>query len=271
MDRSINAPQKKANTISEWVWFEGSTALKEGQGVCYNWDYGTASDADARRTNRVELPSITNARFFAGVAARAYSAKTNGQLIEIFKPGSTCNILSKASTAIGVGILTCEAGGTYAGYFRYAGYQGEGSAVPLQTVDRSSTAGNCLAKLQEGIPSGLVEVPTLKAAGGAHTFMVGGVTIFDTATTLEADATFTLADSTIPGLKKMFKCMATMTTKDIVVTVTSGKKGVGDADPTGTLATITMDADDEECEVTWGGNEANGHWVCTYVLGSVIG
>lgn len=270
MDVSINGYNKQSRQYIEWVWFTGSTALKEGQGVCYDWDYGTATDPDGRRCNFVELPSITNARFFAGVAKNNYAAKSGGQLIEVCRPGSYCNILSKASTTIGVGRLTCEAGGTYAGYFRYTGFAGEGSAVPLQTVDRSATPGKCFAALEVGEPSGLVDVPVLPTAGGAITCMVGGVTVFDTATTLGANATFTLADSTLPGLKKMFKCAAAMTTGDIVVTVTSGVKGVGDADPTGALSTITMDADNEECALEWGGSEANGHWCVTYVLGSVL-
>lgn len=269
-DFSINAPQKLGKTFSEWVWFEGSTALTEGQGLCYNWDYGTAASADARRQNRVELPTILNARYFAGVAARNYAAKTNGQLIEIYLPGSVCNVLSRANNTIGTGITTCEAGGTYAGYFNAGGFEGEGSAVPLQTIDRSSTAGLCLAKLQAGPPSGLVEHVVLTAAGGAHTFMVGGVTIFDTAETLAANATFTLADSTIIGLKKAFLCKAAMTTNDIVITVTSGIQGVGNDSPTTALATITLDADNEEVELYWGGNEANGHWYVKYVLGSVL-
>jgi len=269
--QALNAHIAKPEQFPLWVWFEGATALAEGQGVCYNWDYGTATALDGKRSNRVELPSITNSRWFAGVAARDYAARAGGQFIEIFAPGSFCNILSKANTTIGVGRLTCEAGGTYAGYFRYAGFEGSGSATPLQTVDRSTTAGKCFAKLEVGAPSGLVEVPTLKPAGGAHVFMVGGVTIFDTATTLAADATFTLADGTLCGQKKAFKCAAAMTTKDIIVTVTSGVKGVGDADPTGALATITMDADNEEVTLVWDALDAGGHWCVTYVLGSVLG
>jgi hypothetical protein len=277
MDVSVNGPQKLNDVRSKWVWFEGATALKEGQGVCYNYDYGTAASADGRRTNRVELPSITNAQYFAGVAARDYSAHATGQLIEIYVPGSTCNILSKASNTLGSGRTTCIAGGTYAGYFQYAGFEGKGSAKPLQTIDRSSTAGLCLAELEDGPQSGLIEVyiaagstPTLTPAGGAETFMVGGVTIFEAPITLAANSTFTLADSTIPGLKKGFKCMATMTTSDVVITVTSGLQGMGNASPLVALATITLDADDEECFLYWGGSEANGQWYAYHVLGSVL-
>lgn len=268
--QALNAHIAKADQTPLWVWFEGTTALLEGQGVCYNWDYGTATDYEGKRSNRVELPSITNSRWFAGVSARNYGASSVGQFIEILAPGSFCNILSKASTTIGVGRLTCEAGGTYAGYFRYAGFSGSGSAVPLQTVDRSTTAGKCFAYLEVGSPSGLVEVPTLAPAGGAATFMVGGVTIFDTAVTLAANITNTLADSALPELKKAFKCAAAMTTSDIVVTVTSGIQGVGNADPTAALATITLDADNEEVTLYWDALDTGGHWCVSYVLGSVL-
>lgn len=271
---ALNAHVKKSPAKSLWVWFGGSTALLEGQGVCYNWDYGTAADEDGRRFNFVEVPTILNARYFAGVAARAYSARTGGQFIEIYGPGSVCNVLSRASTTIGVGVLTCEAGGTYAGYFRYAGFEGEGTVVPLQTVDRSSTAGNCQAKLQEGPPSGLVEsvVANTDALldGGATTFMVGGVSYIDANISTGADATATLADGTVPGLKKAFVCRAAQTTGDVVVTVTSGIEGIANADPTDTLATITLNADLEECTLHWDSFDTSGVWVITHTVGATI-
>lgn len=270
MDVSINGYQKQSRQYVEWVWFEGTTALKEGQGVCYNWDYGTATAEDGRRSQRVELPTILNARYFAGVAARAYSANSTGQLIEIFRPGSYCNILSRVANTIGVGRSTCIAGGTYAGYFGDAGFPGEGSAVAEQTVDRSSTAGTCYALLEIGQPSGLIEYVTPAAAGGAIVCMVGGVTYFPTAVTLAADATFTLADGVIPGQRKAFAAQADMTTNNIVVTVTSGVMGAGNADPSGALASITIDGDTDNTVVEWCGFDTTGAWVCQFNVGSVL-
>ena len=207
---ALNAPLDAAPTISEWVWFGGDGALLEGQGVCYNWDYGTPATREASRGNRVELPTILNAPYFAGVAARPYAANTGGRLIEIFVPGSTCNVLSQVANVIGVGRTCCVAGGTYAGYFDKAGFPGRGNATALQTIDRSSTAGLCLATLERGPQSGLIELNPLTAAGTAITCMVGGITYFDTALTLAADATFTLADGAVIGQRKAFCCMATM-------------------------------------------------------------
>jgi hypothetical protein len=224
--RATNAYVKQANTISEWVWLINAAAMYEGQGVCYNWDYGTASAADPRRYNCVELPTILNAPYFAGVLARPAAISTTGQLVEIYRPGSVCQILAKKSLTIGVGRVTCQAGGTYAGYFTAEGFEGKGSAVPLQTLDTSATAALTLAVLEDGVQSGLTEIVTGKdggAAGGAITCMVGGVTHFATSTN-GADCTFTLADGTQVGQKKRFVVDGTQTTHGVVITVTTGFK-----------------------------------------------
>jgi hypothetical protein len=253
-NRSLNGYVKQENRIPAWVWFEGATALKEGQGVCYNWDYGTATAKDGRRYNRVELPTILNARYFAGVAARDYTAKSGGQFIEINIPGSVCNILCATTSSIGVGVLTCEAGGTYAGYFRYAGFQGEGSAVPLQTVVGTTSAPLvCLAKLQEGVPSGLVEVVTAAVIGGAITCMVGGVSYLTTVGAAEfttAHATFTMADGTISGLRKKFYCLVECgATYDFIVTV----NGI-QVDGSTALQTLILDDVADEDTLEWTGD-----------------
>jgi hypothetical protein len=259
MNISINAPTKKGNCKLLYVWFEGNgssaVSVLEGQGVCYNWDYGTAASVDARRTNRVELPTILNARFFAGVLARNYSIPKDGRFVEVNAPGSTCNILSKASSTIGVGILTCLAGGTYAGYFQYAGFEGEGSVVPLQTIDRSSTAGLCLAKLQEGKPSGLSEALT-STVGGAVTCMVGGVTVFPALTRSVGLATFTMADGTIAGMRKKFVTIGEQTTYGVDISV-AGVQLNGTSAAAGVVLTEALD------EVTF---EWNGDW---YMVGQV--
>jgi hypothetical protein len=245
---AVDAHVAKANTLSAWVWFTGTTALLEGQAVCYDWDNATVAVASAsgRRRNYVELPSITNSRYFAGVAARAYSAKSTGQMIEIYLPGSTCNILSRASTTIGVGILTFECGGTYAGYFRYAGFEGEGSAVPGQTVDRSSTAGVCQANLQVGLPSGGVDYVDADT-GGAITCMVGGMTILDATGTPASNATFTVADGTTPNLKKGFRCVVDYgDSYDFIITVNGTQ-----LDGTTALQTIVLDDINDEDQIEW--------------------
>lgn len=267
VSHAINAHIKQSQAIIEFVWFNGDGALNEGQGVCYNWDYGTAANYDARRTNEVEVPTILNAPYFAGVAARPYAAHTGGQFIEIFLPGSTCNVWSELSNTIGVGRTTCEAGagGGGAGFFGAGGLPGRGSATPLQTIDRSTTAGLCMVYLETGPESGLVEYITPAAAGGAITCMVGGVTRF-LAVTLAADATFTLADGTLPGQRKAFHVEGLQTTNNIVITVTSGEQLDGATD----LATITMDAVAMTSVLEWCGFATTATWRLMHNIASVL-
>ncbi len=257
--RSTNAYQKVGNTISEWVWLEANVAaLLEGQGVCYNWDYGTAASSDARRYNRVELPTILNAPHFAGVLARDAAISTTGQLVEIYKPGSVCPILTKKSLTIGVGRVTCQAGGTLAGYFTAEGFEGQGSAVPLQTLDTSTTAAKTLAKLEEGVQSGLQEILTA-TAGGAIACMVGGVTHFATAT-VASDATFTVADGTKGGVKKKFVVDGTQTTSNVVITVNGIR-----VDGSTALVTFTADTAAEELTLEW-----YGDWYARGIVGGTV-
>jgi len=126
---------KQERKLIRQVFFSGSTALKKGQGVCYDRDYGTAATADTRRDRTVELPSSSNNRWFAGVAARDYPAKSGGQFIEIYEPGSVCYILAGQQDAVVAStIFTCSAATGDAGRFGLAGFPGRGSAMALQTV-----------------------------------------------------------------------------------------------------------------------------------------
>lgn len=263
MDGSTNAHLNQANVIIERVWFGGTTALLEGQGLCYNWDYGTATDREGSRRNRVELPATANSLHFAGVASQSYSASSTGRFIDIYKPGSTCNILCYADVVIGVGIVTCEAGNalsaTYAGYFSRAGFEGEGSAVPLQTVTGDGDVGLCLAKLQAGNPSGLIEVVTPPATGALMTLLPFGITFFQTATIASQDATAVLANGTILGQRKAYQCEGTMTTNQVDVTVTAG---IEENHSTG-LAGMVFDADGEDVYLRWHG----AAWKVEYTTG----
>jgi len=129
MDTHIN----QAEEIVEMVWYGGTDAIFQGEGVCFNFDYGTATEADGSRRNRVERPSTTNNRHFAGVSRADHTAQAGGQFIEINKPGSTCMVALGVDTMLDTGILTCQAAGA-AGRFSDAGFPGRGSIVPLQTV-----------------------------------------------------------------------------------------------------------------------------------------
>jgi hypothetical protein len=86
--------------------------------------------------------------------------------------------------------------------------------------------------------------------------MVGGKTIF-AAATLAADATFTVADGTIAGLKKKFYVVGTQGTNNIVITVNGIR-----VDGSTALASWTADTIAEELTLAW-----NGDWYCTGIVG----
>jgi len=218
---AINAPIDVGKTKSEWVWYSSNAALSEGEAVCYNWDYGTATTSEPSRYNRVETPTTANAQHFAGVAARAYSAISTGQFIEIYKPGSVCNVLVGASTVVGVGFLTFDVTTATVGQFRRMGLPGKGSARPLQTTTYVATAQSCLCELMEGPQSGGCEDLTA-TAGALASHMVGGTTFFIGAS-IGSNETLTIANGTIPGLRKKYGVVDTeLTTSNIVITVTAG-------------------------------------------------
>lgn len=220
---AINGPLGLAQAKRAVVWYSSNAALKEGQAVCNNFDYGTATVADPSRFNRVETPTTLNAQYFAGVAACDYAAVSGGQMIEIYLPGSVCNILVAVSTVLNTGILTFSVTAATVGQFIQAGLPGEGSAVPMQTTTYVATAQKCLAKLQVGAPSGGVEVVAIVDNDAIGTLMIGGTTLVTGATIGTGDCTYTLADGTAPGIRKKFGVITTeIATNDLVLTITNG-------------------------------------------------
>ena len=251
-NEAINAPLDVGKTFSEWVWYSSNAALSQGEAVCYNWDYGTATDKEPSRYNRVETPTTLNAQHFAGVAARAYSAKSGGQFIEIFKPGSVCNVLcgKDTDTGVGVGLLTFDVTATFKGEFRYAGLPGAGSAQPLQeTTGDGTSPDQCLALLQEGPQSGGVEVVALQTTGGVWAigeFMVGGTSLISGGAITGEHDTIALADPTIVtvGLRKKFGIVtAAVSGYSIVITPDSG---VASANGASAIATFTATANENK-------------------------
>jgi len=151
MGAALNGHQAQPDRIAKWVWYGGTDALKQGEGVCYNTDYGTATAINARRANLVERPSTSNNEAFAGVAERDYAAQSGGQLIEINVPGSRGVLVAlSVDTVINTGILSFQAGGgTGAGRFTTGRFLGRGSAIPRQTVT---------ALLEDGRPGVTISV-----------------------------------------------------------------------------------------------------------------
>jgi hypothetical protein len=136
MDASTNAPIQAANVRTEWVRYEGTDILRQGEAVCYNSDYGTATVFDGRRHNHVERPSTANNMAFAGVAARDYSAKASGQFIEIYTPGSKGVLVALGvDTVLNTGVLAFTVGsGSAAGRWVAGKEKGRGAAKPKQTI-----------------------------------------------------------------------------------------------------------------------------------------
>lgn len=178
MDASLNGYIKQqANKIVEWVWYNGTDALYEGEAVCYDSAAGTAADRDGKRHNSVVRPTTSTNRTFAGVAVRDYSAKSTGQFVEIAIPGSKgVNIALGANVTLGDKLAFTAGSGTAGGRFvRDGAVQGRGTARIAQTV----TAG----------------VVTASAAGGMS-LNIDGVTLTHTsATVLAGDVLVVLSGS----------------------------------------------------------------------------
>ena len=155
------------------VFMTYTAAVSAGYPVCYDFDnvntYQNITDAtialstaaDSRRIC-VEKPAYDNNLHFAGVIAKDYPADTSGQWIEIFPPGSICNIKLAASIADAAPLVTAVAAasrntgqiltfGVNKWYFKKAGFPGTGSATILQLM---SGANLCMAELQTGPQSG---------------------------------------------------------------------------------------------------------------------
>ena len=176
-------------------------------------------------------------------------------LIQIYLPGSICPILIAGNSTLNTGVLTFDVTASYKGVFRYEGLEGEGSAVPLQTVTYALTsAETCVAKLQTGRPSGGVEVVPLVASDAIGTLMFGGTTLI-TGSSIGGNCTYVLADATKVGFRKKFKVITVeITTNDFVITVTDG---VTDDIDDVVLATITFAGGsttlNTEVTLSWGG------------------
>lgn len=177
MDASLNGYIEQANRITQWVWYQGTDALLEGEAVCYDTATGTAADTTGKRVNQVIRPTAATNKAFAGVAARDYTASSTAQLIEINCPGSMgVNIALGVDTTIGTGLLSFVAGaaGSHRGRFYTGKYRGRGSAIPRQTVtavlEASMTGGWSLAT--DGVT--LTVSDTTGISAGDTVVLVGG-------------------------------------------------------------------------------------------------
>lgn len=266
--------EDKVRKITRRVFYTVDTAIDKGYGVCYDRDYGTATVAEALRDKRVSLPSNTNNNSFAGVASRNYSAKTSGQWIEIYEPGSVAEVYVDATVTIGDNTyVTCQIAGGGSGTFDVAhlGFPGRGTAKVMQS---RTAAGLILAYLEDGPESGLIETLT-PTAGGATTAMPTGVTLY-AASTPASDATVTVANGTIIGQQKLHLCIGTQTTNDVMIQPTSNNIKAMVTDPLDTtlaitdfkslnVASVELDAANEFADLVWNGT----FWILRSYVGTI--
>lgn len=186
----------QAQKYRKRVFFLGTGALVKGQGVCYsrgqtaaaaNTAATAATDADERRDNMVNLPSSSNNDSFAGVTIQAYSANAAGQWIDIYEPGSVCEIAVHLAATVNSTVVTCSAASGNAGYFHNAGFMGRGTALCLQTrgalSDTTTTPGVLASSLVGSATVSTTPWKTISstglfanAAAGDFVFVVGGGT-----------------------------------------------------------------------------------------------
>jgi hypothetical protein len=139
------------------VWFTGSTAVRKGMGLCYDLDVAdtgtgeTATDPWGRRGRLVAVPSTSNNLAFAGYATQAYPAKTGGQTIHIWEPGSICDVeVGLASTIFSQSAgtrHTVSVNSADAGRSTLDGLPGRGSAIALETQARADGGNIAFASL----------------------------------------------------------------------------------------------------------------------------
>lgn len=155
------------------VFMTYTAAVSAGYPVCYDFDnvntyqnestaaIALSTEAGSRRIC-VEKPAVGNNQHFAGVIAKDYPADTMGQWIEIYPPGSICDIKLAASVADAAPSITSGVSinkntgqiltfGVGKWYFKKAGFPGTGSATILQLI---SGANLCMAELHTGPQSG---------------------------------------------------------------------------------------------------------------------
>lgn len=167
---NITTHEAQARLKPRRVTLHSSAAIELGVAVCYAFDRVTTetdetiNDPFGGRDDGVELPDASNSHRFAGVTSFAYAAPANGatsQIIQIFEPGSACQVAVGAGVA-GTGLQTLgdvlsfhqQAAGQ--GRFALSGSPGVGSCQVLQTLAVKTAAGQarCYAGVLDG-PAGL--------------------------------------------------------------------------------------------------------------------
>ena len=112
-----------------------NTSYLYGTGLAYNRDYGTATEGDGSRDNRVEPLTTANHKDFAGVLDHNVTLDSTGaSWVTINEPGSVCDVALGSDTTLNATILSCVASSGGTGCFRSdRGLVGRGAAKALET------------------------------------------------------------------------------------------------------------------------------------------
>jgi hypothetical protein len=160
-DISVNSPLKCQNDKLLYLWLENATTSAvqyyKGQGVCYNFDYGVDTVVDASRYNRVITTASACKAHFAGVLKDDYLVPPGGTFVEVYGPGSVCQVRLGigVSTTIGATDVVCSYSTSVGNFIAVSAEAGIGVATALQTITGDSAVHLCLAVLQGGVQSGL--------------------------------------------------------------------------------------------------------------------
>ena len=169
--RKIVALNGIADRVPASMWFEGDDALEKGIGLCYNADYGTATEKDEHRRTNLELPTTANCMRFAGVTQKSYPARVGGQRVDILLPGGVAEVAVGVDTVVNSTALTCSCSSVDAGRFTQPGFPGRGSATALQT--KASLLGGDI------IGTAALDTTGLILTDGGATFVTDEVAIGD--------------------------------------------------------------------------------------------
>jgi len=189
--------------VRKTVYYEGTNTIYEGMPVCYNFDttdnWTGASVASGVATEtgttaegyhnegkfiRVEDVSATNGNAFAGVVAMGQNVgKAGPKTVDIYVPnGAIVPVRTNLSTTVGVTPLAIN---TSEQSLTSPHSAGQIVAIAWETVDRSSTAGLCLAKLDSNLTlQGRMGSSALNvtAADATSTMILNNVTVTEAQT-----------------------------------------------------------------------------------------
>lgn len=229
--------ESQASVVKRRVFCTETTEIVQGQAFCYDRAYAASSpsgrlaaDPCGYRDKRVAFPTSTNNAAFAGVAAQNYSANAAGQWIDIYEPGSVCEIQTLIPTTVGVTMLTAMLGTGPNAKFGYDGFPGRGSALALQTVanvaSNDATLVGPVSQSMDG--AGSVNLSTFTHAGKFANAQVGdkihvlGGSLTASGATQVTPGVYTIASVTSANIAVVTGAVAAATDHSVLFYVVRG-------------------------------------------------